>query len=88
MVVAGEGGGGAAVLAVGFGVLVSGLFKLKEEEAIGRNAGDVGDEESIDLAGETGAVDGVGDFGAVMPGNNARIGVAGGGGDVTAGGRG
>lgn len=93
MVVAGEGGGGAAVLAVGFGVLVSGLFKLKEEEAIGRNAGDVGDEESIDLAGETGAVDGVGDFGAgcgvvIMPGNNARIGVAGGGGDVTAGGRG
>lgn len=64
--------------------MVSGLFKLKEEEAIGRNAGDVGDEESIDLAGETGAVDGVGDFGA---GKNARIGVAGGGGDVAAGGR-
>uniref|UniRef100_A0A3Q7ELX3 Uncharacterized protein n=1 Tax=Solanum lycopersicum TaxID=4081 RepID=A0A3Q7ELX3_SOLLC len=57
---------------------------LTEEEAIGRNAGDVGDEESIDLAGETGAVDGVGDFGA---GKNARIGVAGGGGDVAAGGR-
>lgn len=87
------------------GVLVSGLLKVKEEEVIGRSVGDVGDEEGsslmigeagtdvvgIDLAGEPGAVDGVGDLGAgcaaavvVTPGNSALVGR--GEGDVTAGG--
>lgn len=45
-------------------MFLSGLLKVKEEEVIGRSVGDVGDEAGIDLAGEPGAVDGVGDLGA------------------------
>lgn len=77
VVVVAAGGAVLGGDAAGFDVLVSGLLKLKEEEVIGRSVGDVGDEEGttlmmgeagtdvagIDLAGEPGAVDGVGDFG-------------------------